>query len=476
MSAARNLVVILVDQLRRLALGRGGDPSAATPRIDRLAAQGTWFDAACSSVPVCVPFRFTFMTGLTAQSRFVPDIEWRMSPAERTLADRFNEAGHETCYIGKWHLYGGHALLPGHSEVKANRTPVPRHHQGRWKHWRAFEIGNRHFDASYFVDGDPTPVPMHGYQSDVLTDVAIAWMDAHRARSGAPFCLVLSVEPPHPPYQAPPELERRWLDADIWLPPNFMSKLDRERLVPTVLPEFVERRIDRPADRELQLRQRRLYHAMVENLDANVGRLLDHLDATGLSRDTAVVLTADHGELGGAHSSHGKEEPYEESIGTPLIVRVPGGEAGRVVREPTCSEDLLPTLCGLCGVPAGPGLPGIDLTPAITGPDARLPRDGVLLGLVAELRHTMRFHVQTWRAIRTSRHLYSVLGGVDGGTPWQLYDLHTDPWQLSNLIADPAHRALAERLHAQLRALLVAESDHYVLAPAFGQPGLNLWR
>ena len=87
-----NVIVILCDQLRRQALGCYGDGDAVTPQIDGLAADGVRFANACSTYPICVPFRFTMMTGQYAHTRLVPGIEWRMSPAERTLADEFNEA------------------------------------------------------------------------------------------------------------------------------------------------------------------------------------------------------------------------------------------------------------------------------------------------------------------------------------------------------------------------------------------------
>ncbi len=101
-----NILIILSDQLRRQALGCYGDTDARTPHIDRLARDGVRFQNACSTYPICVPFRFTFMTGEYAHTRLVPGIEWAMSPAERTLADELNEAGYDTAWVGKWHLDG----------------------------------------------------------------------------------------------------------------------------------------------------------------------------------------------------------------------------------------------------------------------------------------------------------------------------------------------------------------------------------
>ena len=92
MAKRPNILVVLSDQLRRQALACYGDPDARTPHTTQLARDGIAFDQACSTYPICVPFRFTLMTGEYAHTRLVPGIEWRMSPAERTLADEFNES------------------------------------------------------------------------------------------------------------------------------------------------------------------------------------------------------------------------------------------------------------------------------------------------------------------------------------------------------------------------------------------------
>ncbi len=109
----------------------------------------------CATSPICVPFRFSFMTGEYAHSRLVPGIEWRMSPSERTLADEFNAGGYETIYVGKWHLYGGHGRAPFASGRHTGLSPIPREHQGRWKKWLGFEFRNDPFDTWYFEDADP---------------------------------------------------------------------------------------------------------------------------------------------------------------------------------------------------------------------------------------------------------------------------------------------------------------------------------
>lgn len=455
--ARPNVLVVLADQLRRDALGVHGDPNVSTPQIDALAASGVRFQGACSSYPVCVPFRFTLMTGEYAHSRFVPGIQWRMSPAERTLADEFNEGGYETIYLGKWHLYGGGGGQP----FKDNRTPVPREHQGRWQEWYGFELRNDPYDTCYFVDDDPTPRRLEAYQTDGLFDLAMEHL-ASRRDPRRPFCCVISVEPPHPPFVAPEEDMQRWRGRELRLRPN-MRLQDGYR-------------VRGPGSADL-LDDLRTYYAMIENLDRNVGRMRRFLRAGGLERDTVVVFLSDHGELLGSHLPGGKSQPYEESIGIPLIVVDPRfpRRSGAVVDDPVCSEDLFPTLLGLAGLAPRQPKPGANLAPVIRGERSAPDRQGVLLEFVGDFRPSQAFHETTWRGFRSKRYLYTVRGGSEGGEPWQFFDLQEDPYELHNGVADPRYADEVREHHRLLRERVIATGDHYVLKPAFGLGGVNEW-
>lgn len=461
MATQPNILVILTDQLRRDALSCYGDPNIATPHIDAMGAGGVRFDAACSTYPVCVPFRFTLMTGQYAHSRLIPAILWRMSPAERTLADEFNAAGYETIYVGKWHLYGG--LGPS-----ALKRPVPREHQGRWSRWFGFELRNAFFDTCWFKDDDPTPRPITGYQTDGLFDLA---MEALRTRRdpARPFALILSVEAPHPPFEAPPEFAGRWLERDIELPPNFFVLTEQDEDATgwsAALTDDV---------RDDQIRRRKLYYAMIDNLDWNVGRLSRFLEENGLTDRTVTVFTSDHGELGGSHQLQEKQYPFAESTGIPLLVRGPGIPAGGTVADPVCSEDLFPTILGLAGLTPRDPMPGLNLTPQIAGDRTPLPRPGVMLEFVSEIRPGIVFSQRVYRGFRSRRYTYTVFGGDGGMRPWQFFDLERDPCELNNLVADAAHEGLARQHHGWLRDRMVETGDHAWLAPAFGFAGLNAW-
>ncbi len=449
-----NILIVLSDQLRRHALSCYGDPDARTPHTAQLAADGVACDQACSTYPICVPFRFTMMTGEYAHTRLVPGIEWRMSPAERTLADEFNDAGYETVYIGKWHLDGGHGRMG--SAVQTNRCPVKRAYQGRWQKWYGFELRNEPFDTCYFEDDDPTPHRIDGYQTDGLFDLGMNYLRDGRD-AARPFCMVISVEPPHDPFAAPEELQDAWEQRDITLPPNFEAEDDNHR--------------------NQLIRDRQRYNAMVENLDANVGRLRSFLAEHDLADDTVLVFLSDHGELAGAHGLRAKQWPYEESVGIPLIVYDPrhSDRAGTRLSAPTCSEDLFPTFLGLAGLTPQNDLPGANLAPLIHGESDQLDREGVLLEFVAELRERPPFYNAVWRGFRSERFKYTVKGDKFGAEPWQFFDLENDPYEMRNLIEDPAWADEIGRHHELLRARLEETLDPFVLRPAWSREGYNVW-
>nr|WP_197092894.1 sulfatase [Haloferax gibbonsii] len=474
-----NVLFILCDQMRRQAMSCAGDPNVSTPNLDRLADDGVRFTNANSTAPICVPARLSLVTGQHPHTRNAHH-HWRMSPAERTYGHEFAENGYQTGYVGKWHL----------ADVGRSR-PVPETHQGGFDYWRGFELKNDPFDTSYYVDDDPEPHPIDGYQTDGLFDLGTEFLDEH-GTGDDPFCLTVSVEPPHPPFIAPEEFLDEWEDKPLELRPNvpypdaeppltifgepYESWGDRETSTPELYEQY-------PYHGETFFDEMRKYYAMIENLDDNVGRLLDELEHRGIRDETAIVFTSDHGELLGSQGSMAKQHPYEESVGVPLIISYPDGgiDTGRTIDTPTCTEDMVPTFLGLAGIESDQDLPGADLTPLMRDADETLDRDGVLLEFVREIRPMMPYHDETWRAFRTERYKYTVKGYdnmspgsfTEWGEPWQLYDLQEDPYEQHNLVDDPEYRDVAREMHGRLRDALIEYDDQYALDAAFGHDSLN---
>jgi arylsulfatase A-like enzyme len=212
------------------------------------------------------------------------------------------------------------------------------------------------------------------------------------------------------------------------------------------------------------------YYAMIEEIDDAMGHLAATLEREGLAKDTVIVFLSDHGELAGSHGLLGKAEPWEESIGIPLIVAGAGIPPGRRCPVPLATEDLFATLVGLTGGRSEPGPGRADFSPWLRGEAPAPDREGVLLEFVAEMRPGRNYHDRTWRGIRTADHKYVTLGDRTGAAPWLLFDLRADPFEMRNLVNDPAAFPVAAHMHGLLASLLEETGDDYALAAAWGHP------
>jgi len=388
------------------------------------------------------------MTGEYAHTRDVPALKFRMDPKERTLADEFNESGYHTCYVGKWHLDGS-----------GNKDPIPRERQGRWEKWFGFEVRNSHFDTWYFEDDDSERKQIDGFQTDGLFDITMNYLSGNERPADKPFCCILSVEPPHFPYEAPEAYMEKWKDRDIELPPTFEVPVEYEM----PLSHWPGDELHTP---EIKKNHVGTYYAMIENLDDNVGRMMDFLRESGMAQNTIVMLMADHGEQGGAHGlpTAMKDYPFEASIGIPLIVHGTGVAKGRVIQDPVCTEDLFPTICGIAGISPKHSLPGENVFPLIKGEMYGLDREGIMLEFVREPRKPGAFFELSFRGFRTKKFKYTALAhGAEPAKPWQFFDLENDPHEANNLVEDPANSKEIKRLQGLLKKRMAATGDTFNL-------------
>ncbi|MBD3239653.1 MAG: sulfatase-like hydrolase/transferase [Chitinivibrionales bacterium] len=468
MTSSKNVLAVFCDELTRRALSCYGNPDTNTPNIDRFAARAVRFDNACSTYPVCVPFRFTLMTGETAQSRHIPAIGYRMSPAERTIADEFKSHDYETIYIGKWHLEGGQNALPATRRTQFEPPPLSRAHLRNWDRFIYWARTNSYVNDMYYVDSDPTPVHPQTHQVDTIFGQARHALETRRCPDKPFFCMV-STNAPHPAYRPPAEYAARWKDRPVTIPEN-VAPAYREEL--GALPQHeIDRYHEHLESGELKTRMR-LYYAMVEHVDREFGELMCWLEERGLTNNTAILFFADHGELLGNHGlTYCKQFPFEESIGIPLFIADPNleSEDGLAIEAPACTEDLYPTMLGLAGLEPSKRVPGVDLSSWWMPGKAKPTREAVLLGFFGEARPHASLHGYTWRGVRSSRFLYSVYGGShEAARPWHFYDLQRDPLQLHNLIHDPRWRNEIAGHREWLKTLLREVDDHYPLADPTG--------
>lgn len=378
-----NVIWVLTDQQRAMMLSCNGDPNVHTPNIAALADMGVNFTRAVSGYPLCCPFRGSMLT-----SRYphecVPGHEYQMPPEMPTIADVFNENGYHTAYFGKWHLDGFHER-----EGRAALHTVPPERRGHFQQWVGYENNNSQYDC--WVHGGQGETAfcrrLPGYETDCLTDLLLEHLE-ERAAAKTPFFAVLSVQPPHDPYLAPPE---------------YMARFN---------PQTLRMRENVPHIPALEERARREYAgacAMVENMDWNMGRIRNKLWETGLAENTHILFFSDHGDMHGSHGMFLKTHPYEESLRIPFVIggashytgvtragglpHQPRGhrpDHARAVRNPPAGVDAGHGLLRRAPGRDGAERPGLRLHPEERGDADRL-RHAVPL---ARHRHARRLEVR----------------------------------------------------------------------------------
>lgn len=404
-----NVIVIMTDDQGFGDLGSAGNPVLETPAIDRLAAESARLSRFYVS-PVCTPTRASLMTGRYAYRTRAIDT-WigraMMDPGEATIAEVLGAAGYRTGIFGKWHLgdcYPMRAMDQGFDESLVHRGG------GLAQPSEPRENARRYTDPILFENGEA--VQTQGYCTDVYFDAAL---DFIAADDGRPFFAYIATNAPHTPlHDVPAALYEKYRQADLG----------------TVLPPGSEQADD----------VARVY-AMIENIDANVGRLLAALDASGEAEDTIVVYLHDNGHqqprfCGGLRGTKGTV--YEGGIRSPLFVRWPGRlEPGEERDRFGAHIDVAPTLFELTGVepPEGLRLDGRSLVPLLRRKGSWLDR---LIVLQAH-RGDAPVHGHN-AAVRGPRYKLVRATGFSREAPapgaaWELYDLAADPAETTDLAA-----------------------------------------
>ena len=405
-----NIVVILIDDAGWGDFSFVGNRNLSTPAIDSLARQGAVFERFFVQ-PVCSPTRAELFTGRYHPRSGVRGVtlgQERMDPAERTLADVFRAAGHITGCFGKWH----------------NGTQWPYHPRARGfdtfygfteGHWNAYHDPPLEHDGR-FVRGS-------GFIADDVTNHAVDFVRSARV-SGRPFLCYVALNTPHSPMDVPDADWARFQDAPI---PLRGPDGDGENLPFT-----------------------RAALALVENVDRNVGRILEAVDADGGAADTIVVFFSDNGPnsrrwCGGLRGQKGTVD--EGGVRSVCCVRWPGSiPAGRSIPTIAGAIDLLPTLAGLAGVAIGPSRPldGLDLAPLLlAGPTA----EAVAARAAAR---TIAASFGGRVSVRSQTHRLDAAG--------RLYDMEADPGQTRDLAAELPAEATRLRDAAQQWRTEVLES------------------
>lgn len=431
-----NVVFVIADQWRACATGYAGNPDVKTPHLDALAAEAVNFENAVSCCPVCGPARASLLTGQypLAHGIFANDIP--MNPGCPSLAAAFNAAGYHTGWIGKWHV-------DGHGRT----TYIPPDRRKGFQYFKALECTHDYHHSAYYDNDDPAMKYWDGYDAAAQTRDAIDFIHANRR---TPFLLFLSWGPPHEPYfTAPGEYRRLYHPETLTIRSNVPPPDRRVPLARTE--EKAPREEDSPACLAAG------YYAHCTALDHEIGRLRAAIRDAGIEGDTLFIFTSDHGDMLGSQGLWSKQQPYDESIRVPFLVKLPLQSGALKCGSPVSSPDILPTLCDLCGVGIPEGVQGRSFAAAArgrqpSGDDATLIANYHAFGQWPPWRGG-----KEWRGIRTTRHTYA--RDLDG--PWLLFDNETDPYQMDNLANHPGHAALQRGLDDRLREKLRQTNDHF---------------
>ena len=413
-----NVILFMSDDQGMGDFGFTGNPVLDTPRLDELAAECPRVERFYVS-PVCSPTRACLMTGrYNHRTRAIDTWIGRsmMEPEERTLAELLGAAGYRTGLFGKWHLGDCYPLRPqdqGFHEVLMHRGG------GLAQPSEPLENESRYTDPILFRNGEE--VRTSGFCTDVYVDAALDFID-ESVEQGRPFFAYVATNAPHGPFHdVPPALLEKYQGVDL----SLVAAGADERLLDRVARTF----------------------AMVENIDSNVGRLLDHLAECGIERETIFVFLDDNGPEGGRYTAglrgH-KGQVYEGGIRSPLLVRWPGRLDPDVeVDRPGAHIDLVPTLLEAIGLEVEPGLEldGRSLWPLLTASGGEWPERELVLQAhrgdhpVAE--HNVAVVGERWKLVRPSGFGREA---PPAESPFELYDLEQDPAEEHDLAASQPGR------------------------------------
>lgn len=389
-AAYPNVVIILSDDQGWGDLAQHGNRDLAMPNLDRIVDDGAWFEQFYVQ-PVCSPTRAEFLTG-----RYHPRGGVRSTSAggerldldEATIAETFKAAGYVTGAFGKWH----------------NGSQYPYHPNGRgFDEYYGFTSGHWGHYFSPTLEHNAELVKGTGYLPDDLTEQAMAFMEEHR---DDPFFVYVPFNTPHSPMQVTDRFYEKFAEGALRMPPQDPQRFDEQHA--------------------------RAAYAMCENIDWNVGRMLDKLDELGVADHTIVVYFGDNGPNGwrwNADLRGRKGDTDEGGVRSPLFIRWPGHvEPGTHVRQIAGAIDLLPTLADAAGIPVTSEkvLDGVSLMPLLRGSADSLPERRIFS------------HWNDRVSVRSPQYRLDHEG--------RLYDLTADPGQTTDLAAE------RPQVHADLSA------------------------
>ena len=449
-----NLLFIFADDQCYATVRALGNDEIETPNLDRLVRKGTTFTHAYNmgswSGAVCVASRTMLNTGLFLwhANRVYGKTDQEFRQKGRMWAQLLEKGGYETYFTGKWHVRADAEKtfttvsnvrpgMPNQTKEGYNR-PV----EGKpdpWKPWDT-EFGG------YWKGGK--------HWSEVVGDDACGYI-GRAAKSDKPFFMYLAFNAPHDPRQSPKSYVDHYPLDKVRVPQNFLPEYPYKDAIGCGKGLRDEKLAPFPRTKYAVKVNRQEYYAIVTHMDAQVGRILDALEASGEAGNTYVFFSADHGLAVGNHGLMGKQNLYDHSVRVPLMVVGPGVPQGKRLDAPVYLQDIMASTLELGGVRKPDWVQFQSLMPLVRGTAAE-SYDGIYgayLGLqrmVTDDGYKLLLYPKAKKV--------------------RLYNLKADPLEMKDLAGEPASAPIIKRLFATLLRLQKETGDTLDLRAAF--PGL----
>ena len=435
-----------------------------TPNIDRLASEGMRFDNCFCTNSICTPSRASILTGKYSHMNGCRTLDDVFDPNQLTFPKLLQQSGYHTGVVGKWHLgteptgFDYYNVLPGQGDYF---DPYLKEKNGRWQ---MGERGGKRY---------------RGYVTDIITDLALQFLE-NRPKDN-PFCLLYQHKAPHDMWEYKKAHAHLYADIDVPEPDNLFDdyqgrgeaikrttqKIGMEEtlfLHETQSGQFSGVR-EKLKDLPLQERKSQVYQSFIKaylrcvaSIDENIGRILDYLDASGLTENTIVIYTSDQGFFLGEHGLFDKRFMYEESLRMPFIVRYPREIApGSVNDDIVLNVDFSKTFLDYADVAVPADMQGRSLRSLFS---ADTPADWRTSMYYRYWMHRPHFDVAAHFGVRTKRYklIYyyglplDAAGALDEPTPpeWELFDLHEDQHEMHSVYNDPKYASVVRELKREL--------------------------
>jgi len=448
-----NVLWICTDQQRFDTIRALGNDRINTPNLDRLVEGGVALTGAFCPSPVCSPSRAAFLTGRYPRTTGCRQNGQAIRPTERLITRTLADVGYTCGLSGKLHLSscaGGRVeqrIDDGYAEFHWSHHPQPDWTENAYTRWLASQ--GRSWGELY--TGPATPYVKHGipaeyHQTTWCAERAIEFIHTNRGR---PWLFSVNCFDPHHPFDPPADYLKRYRPDDMPLPKFRPGELDAKPDYQKLDHEWAHNEpgyfhVGAMTDDDRR-RVTAAYYAMVELVDAQVGRMLAALDQTGQRHSTIVLFMSDHGEMLGDHGIYLKGPHfYDEAVRVPLVVSWPGRfQTGLRADALVELVDLAPTLLEAARLDVPPAMQGRSLLPLLTGEaDPASHRDAVYSEYYNAWTHKHSYGTM----LRTRHEKIVVYHGIDQG---ELYDLDADPDEFDNLWDRPDRAAMKTRLLKQ---------------------------